>query len=178
MADDQADERPALTLRLPRYEDEAQAAAADADLADEGFAFTFRQPGQTWDEYLEKIENDRNGIDLAPGLVPATMLFAVVADQIVGRVHIRHHLTPALLEDGGHIGYGVHPAHRRRGCATEMLRQGLEQLRDLGVTRILVTCNDDNIGSIRTIERCGGQLEDKRNTGDGSLKRRYWIDLD
>lgn len=164
-----------LTVRAPRPDDEAQALAAQRELAD---AIDFLLlGGLTWPEWLAKVDRDRAGVDLAPGRVPATMLFALAGEELVGRVHIRHALTPALLQEGGHIGYAVRPAHRRRGYATQLLRHGLGVVHDLGVDRALVTCDDDNPGSIATIERCGGLLEDSPSTADGRLIRRYWIDL-
>ena len=47
----------------------------------------------------------------------------------------------------------------------------------LGIGRILVTCDDDNIGSIRTIEKNGGILENVISGPDlDKPKRRYWIE--
>jgi predicted acetyltransferase len=44
--------------------------------------------------------------------------------------------------------------------------------------RILVTCDDDHIGSIRTIEKNGGILENVVVGPDLSKpKRRYWIQV-
>jgi predicted acetyltransferase len=41
----------------------------------------------------------------------------------------------------------------------------------------MVTCDDDNIGSIRTIEKNGGILENVISGPDlDKPKRRYWID--
>ncbi|GAB3547048.1 GNAT family N-acetyltransferase [Arthrobacter tumbae] len=166
-----------LMLRNPLLTDEEQVLAAQSELAKDGFNFALSYPDHTWEQYLDKVERDRAGVDLSPGRVPATMLFAAVGNQIVGRVHIRHELTPALLEEGGHIGYCVRPGNRRRGYATEMLRQGLEAARNLGIVRALVTCDDDNSGSIGTIERCGGVLEGAVTVEGSAPKRRYWIDL-
>lgn len=166
-----------LVLRDPSSTDEAQVRAAQAELVEDGFNFAFWDPDQMWGQYLEKLKKERSGIGLPPGRVPATMLYAVVDDQIVGRVHIRHELNAALLEEGGHIGYGVRPAFRRQGYATEMLRQGLEIIRNHGIERALVTCDDDNPGSIKTIERCGGVLENTVPQVDAAPIRRYWIDL-
>jgi predicted acetyltransferase len=104
------------------------------------------------------------------GWVPATELWWVDGDEYLGRVGIRHRLTPALLEVGGHIGYDVRPSARRQGHATEMLRQSLPIARDLGIERALVTCDTDNIGSKTVIERNGGVFEDER---EGKL--RYWV---
>lgn len=104
------------------------------------------------------------------GWVPATELWWVQDDEFLGRVGIRHRLTPALLEVGGHIGYDVRPSARRQGHATEMLRQALEIARRLGIEPALVTCDVDNVASKTVIERNGGVLEDER---EGKL--RYWI---
>jgi len=59
-----------------------------------------------------------------------------------------------------------------------MLRQGLLRARAAGIERALITCDDDNAASIRTIESAGGALEDVVWLGDQvPWKRRYWIDL-
>ena len=102
--------------------------------------------------------------------VPCTTLWWVDGDDYLGRIAIRHRLTAFLLEVGGHIGYDVRPTRRREGHATEMLRQSLPWARDLGIGPALVTCDDDNVGSIRVIENAGGALEDVRG-----IKRRYWV---
>ena len=77
-----------------------------------------------------------------------------------------------------HSYYVVVPEFRRQGYATAMLRQAIELAnRSLGITRVLVTCDDDNVGSIRTIEKNGGVLEDVVTGPDlVKPKRRYWID--
>jgi predicted acetyltransferase len=90
-------------------------------------------------------------------------------------VSVRHALNEALARVGGHIGYAVRPAHRRRGYATEMLRQSLVVARSVGVQRALVTCDDDNVASARTIERCGGVLQDLVRVDGRPAKRRYWV---
>jgi predicted acetyltransferase len=102
--------------------------------------------------------------------VPCTTLWWVDGDDYLGRIAIRHRLTAFLLGVGGHIGYDVRPTRRREGHATAMLRQSLPWARDLGIGPALVTCDDDNVGSIRVIENAGGALEDVRG-----IKRRYWV---
>ena len=79
-----------------------------------------------------------------------------------------------LLAEGGHIGYAVRPGHRRLGYATEILRQSLVVARAGGVQQILVTCDDDNVGSAKAIEANGGLLENIVDI-DGVPMRRYWI---
>ena len=90
--------------------------------------------------------------------------------EYLGRIAIRHRLTPNLLEVGGHIGYDVRPSARRRGHATEMLRQALLIAGRMGIGRALITCDVGNIGSRTVIERNGGVLEDER-----AGKLRFWV---
>lgn len=104
------------------------------------------------------------------GFVPDTELWWVEGDQFLGRIGVRHRLTPMLLETGGHIGYDVRPSARRRGHATEILRQALAVAQALGIDPVLVTCDVDNIGSRAVIERNGGVLEDQRGG-----KLRFWV---
>jgi predicted acetyltransferase len=79
---------------------------------------------------------------------------------------------------GGHIGYVVVPEFRRLGYATAILRLSVLIAREkLGIGRLLLTCDDDNIGSIRTIEKNGGILENVITGPDlDKPKRRYWIE--
>ncbi len=105
-----------------------------------------------------------------PGLVPATTLWYVEAASYLGRLAIRHRLTPFLLEEGGHIGYDVRPTARRRGHATAMLRAALPVALGIGIDPVLVTCDTDNDASRKVIESAGGVLEDVRRG-----KLRYWV---
>jgi predicted acetyltransferase len=127
---------------------------------------------------IGSVAEQERRINLPSGRVPSTFLFAFVQNRIVGRTSIRHRLNESLARIGGHIGYVVVPESRRCGYATAILRMSLQIAREKhGIGRILVTCDDDNIGSIKTIERNGGILE---SVIDGldllKRKRRYWID--
>ena len=104
------------------------------------------------------------------GWVTGTYLWMVDDDTIVGRISLRHALSPWLLEVGGHIGYAVRPSARRRGHATAALGLMLEVAAGRGIDTALVTCDDDNVGSRKVIEANGGVLEDVRNR-----KMRFWV---
>ncbi len=104
------------------------------------------------------------------GYVAQTTLWWVEDETYLGRVGIRHRLTPSLLEVGGHIGYDVRPTARRRGHATAMLAAALPVARALGIDRALLTCDFDNEGSRKVILSAGGVLEDQRGG-----KLRYWV---
>ncbi|MBT2535411.1 GNAT family N-acetyltransferase [Arthrobacter sp. ISL-69] len=112
------------------------------------------------------------------GIVPCTYRWITEGPRYVGAIAFRHHLTPALLNSGGHIGYGVRPSDRGRGAASWALQEMCARLAAQGEPdRVLLTCDDANAASARTIERCGGLLEDMRIDGNGRYFRRYWIDL-
>lgn len=112
-------------------------------------------------------------MNLPPNHVRGYQLAADVDGELVGRVSLRFELNAC----GGNIGYGVAPAHRRKGYATEILRQALIVIRAEGVDAVLVTCDADNAASARTIERNGGVLESISPPSYGELEsvRRYWI---
>ena len=108
-----------------------------------------------------------------PGYVQCTYLWIVEGDTVVGSLAIRHILNDFLLNEGGHIGHSVRPSARRRGHASQALKDALPIARQLGIRRALVTCDEDNAASRATIEKNGGIYEDSRNA-----KRRYWIDTE
>lgn len=143
------------------------------NLPEVGVVFT-REDLEDSDEFARFVEHllaDRREATPRPrGWVPATVLWIVEGDTYVGRVSLRHRMTPDLLTWGGHIGYGVRPTARGRGAATYALAAMLEVAAARGIDDALVTCDVDNEASRRTIERNGGVYEDTR---EGKL--RYWV---
>ena len=122
-------------------------------------------------EYVATVRAD--GAETTPrriGIVPHTTWWWVDGEDYLGRISVRHRLTEFLRDVGGHVGYYVRPSRRRRGHATAMLRAVLPYAADLGLERVLVTCDDTNEGSRRVIEAAGGVLEDQRG-----VKLRYWL---
>ena len=165
----------ALALRPLRLEDEAEVRAAhqvmmEADNFPFGLSF---DEYPIWTDYLARLDAcSRGSVD---GLVRQDLLVGEVDGVIVGRLSLRYELDDFLAHEGGHIGYCVLPAHRRRGYATEMLCQSVVYMRAEGVDHILVTCDDDNVASAGVIERNGGVFESIVEGRGGIPKRRYWI---
>ncbi|MCX6495818.1 MAG: GNAT family N-acetyltransferase [Rhodoluna sp.] len=164
-----------MKLRPLTLADEAQALQAHSELAMDNFEFLLGySEGIAWPEYLEVLSNEFSGTNLKEGRVPATFMIAEIDGELVGRTSIRHELNDFLFSVGGHIGYGVRPNFRRQGYATEILKQSLTYINQLGITEVLVTCRDDNVGSFEVIQSQGGILENKVEY-EGALWRRYWI---
>jgi predicted acetyltransferase len=165
----------ALVLRPPEQRDEAECLAAHGEF--ESFPFLLLwNPTLTWSAYLELLESLRSGTSIPDGLVHSAFLLAEIDGDLVGRTSVRFALNKDLAAEGGHIGYGVRPAFRRCGYATEILRQSVAIARAGGVERVLVVCDDDNVGSARVIERSGGVLESVVTPHDGGPPiRRYLI---
>ena len=132
-------------------------------------------------DVVQKFRDGKDKSKLPQGYVPSYDYFIVDDDNFLGKISIRVELTPKLLNYGGHIGYAIHPKYFRRGYGTKALELGLQKAREIGLTdKVLVTCDDDNIGSIKVIEHNGGVLENKvKNVIDEEeiLTRRYWIKL-
>ena len=116
--------------------------------------------------------------DTSDGLVPDSTFFCLDEERniIVGAVNIRHHLNEALLINGGHIGDGVRPSERRKGIATKMIALALDECKKLGLERVLMVCDKENVGSAKSIQKNGGILENEIEV-DGVVEQRYWIEL-
>lgn len=108
--------------------------------------------------------------------VPSTTWWWVEpeADRLayLGRIALRHRLNDNLLQEGGHIGFDVRRSRRGEGHASAMLKEVLRRCPSYGIQRALITCNEDNTASRRTIEANGGALEDQRGR-----VLRFWVDV-
>ncbi|WP_068262145.1 GNAT family N-acetyltransferase [Janibacter limosus] len=147
--------------------------AADPTVGFEGFSFT-REGLEDRDEFRRFVQVRRaDELPETPrpaGFVPCTFLWVVEGEEYLGSIALRHELSDFLLEQGGHIGYSIRPSARRQGHASTALRQVLELAGEMGLERVLITCDEDNEASRATIEGAGGEYEDSR-----SGKRRYWV---
>lgn len=152
-------------------------------------AMAYRQAhidrGETWihgsgglievDSYARWLAKITSAVTASQtGWVNCHTYFGFVHGRIIGSVQIRETLNDALLISGGHIGYGVLPSERRKGYGTQMLRLAMRRCRELGMDRVLITCDTGNAASAKTAMACGGVLENEVAHG-GQLVQRYWI---
>lgn len=121
----------------------------------------------------------RPGAELPDGHVPCDYFWITDDGEVVGFIAFRRELNDWLRSFGGHIGYSVRPSRRRAGVARGALNLVLDRARAEGYDRVMLTCDDDNAGSYRTIEGAGGVLQatvDASEAGHARM-RQYWITL-
>ncbi len=136
--------------------------------------------------FLERLDRASRGENLPIGYVPGDEFWLLEprSQRILGIIRLRHWLTPALEERGGHIGYAIRPGERRKGYGAQILAMLLAWLREpgwqaargLNLRRVLLTCDTNNTASARIIEANGGVLENRVRV-ENDLVSRYWIDL-
>lgn len=130
-------------------------------------------------EWIDTIKLQSSAKTCPKDKVPSNIYIAVREsdNRIVGITDLRHHIDhPVLGTWGGHTGYYVRSTERNKGYAKEMLRQNLLNCRALNIQRVLITCDEDNSASEKTIIANGGIFE-KEIEVDGSVIKRYWISL-
>ncbi|MYD10520.1 MAG: GNAT family N-acetyltransferase [Chloroflexi bacterium] len=164
--------------RLTRPHRRYKASYIDAlwEFISEGRAATWHPEilRRRFDEYLRVLRQAES--EPLAGMVPASRFWLIGdTDHYLGDVDVRHCLNEALGRYGGHIGYNIRPSERRKGYGKLICRLGILEARKLGIGDILITCDDDNIGSRKVIEANGGRFQDRIDNGRAVLTRRYWI---
>ncbi len=130
-------------------------------------------------EWIDTITLLSSQLTCPANMVPSDIYVAVRKrdKKIVGVIDLRHHINHPLLSIwGGHISYYVRPSERNKGYATEMLRQSLLNCKKLNISRVLITCDEDNYASEKVILNNGGIFERKILVED-LIKKRFWINL-
>lgn len=126
-------------------------------------------------EYIKNCIACEDPATVPADLVSATQLLLIRKndDKLLGMIQIRHDFNDYLEKFGGHIGYSVKPSERRKGYAKKMLEMALPFCKQLGLKKVLITCNDNNIGSEKTILDNGGIYESINNGHTLILRLSY-----
>lgn len=127
-----------------------------------------------YEEYVNILEIKEND----GKYVPDTTLFCLDTERniLVGAVNIRHCLSEYLLRCGGHIGDGIRPGERGKGLGTQLVALALQECKKLGISKVLMCCNKNNIASARTIIKNNGILENEVMVDSVEIQR-YWIEM-
>jgi predicted acetyltransferase len=168
-----------LVLPSVKYKESYLGALEEAKTDPGNLISKLQEPkeNETFENFVEHFYDEMKGVNLPEGYVPATMFWLIDNDEFIGRIQIRHKEPDSIRS--GHIGYYVRPSKRKMGYGKKMLEMALLEAKKIGFEKVLLTCNDDNIGSIRIIESNEGVLENIINgEKEGERKkRRYWIKL-
>ncbi|MDO9027002.1 MAG: GNAT family N-acetyltransferase, partial [bacterium] len=138
--------------------------------------FVLAMDYSNFQEYIQKLKNYSLGIGLPVGFVPHSTFWLVSDAKIIGVSNLRHSLTDKLLKADGNIGYGIRPSERKKGYATILLQLTLDKARAIGLSKVLLTCDKDNIGSVKTILNNKGVLDSEEEI-NGKPHQRYWIEV-
>lgn len=132
---------------------------------------------KTFEEWHQNVILSSNEETVSKEFVPATSYLAISTndERLIGMIQIRHRLNDFLFNYGGHIGYSVRKSERKKGYATEMLSLALKECEKLGIKKVLLTCNKENIASAKTIVKNGGVLENEVSQ-ENQITQRYWIE--
>ena len=129
-------------------------------------------------DYVQRLHDGSRSVGLPGGFVAwSTFWLTNAKDTLLGCIDIRHQLNEQLLQEGGHIGFGIRPSRRRNGYGAMMLRLGLKEAQKLGLQKVLLTCDKTNVGSKRIILVNGGAFYEE-GMFEGRPKLKYWIDID
>lgn len=164
-------QRPSLDL-IPSFIDRLreQIKAGKPIRTEEEIAEIEKDPDKALQKYLSLIPEE--------GRLPAINLWYVEENQFIGRLSIRTQLNEDFAIFGGNIGYSITVNEQGKGHGTHMLWDGLTYCKDnLPLEKVLITCDETNIASIKVIEKNGGILENTINHPKNGLVRRYWITL-
>ena len=143
------------------------------------YTVTAEHLGANFEDLIARLVAAKEPANAPPGELPYEDFWLMDADEWIGKLTLRTTINAKYLHAGGHIGYEIRPSKRRHGYGTVLLRMGLEKARERGLHRVLLTCDETNIGSRKVIENNGGQLENAVPVeGQAVLKMRYWINLD
>jgi predicted acetyltransferase len=99
-------------------------------------------------------------VNLEKAFVPRYVFDIILQKENVkiGFVVIRAGLTEQLAVRGGHIGFEIDEKYRGHNYASKAVMLLKPFTKEILVENALITCDEDNSASRRTIEKCGGEL--------------------
>ena len=138
--------------------------------------------GYTFEQALERclnMENKEYAEENGRCQGKTFLLIRKNDNKIVGTINVRWNLTEKMKQFGGNIGYGIRPTARRRGYNKINLYLGLIEAKKLGLNKVMLDCDAENLGSSKTMEALGGKLERTEiDPYDGILTSVYWMNGD
>lgn len=129
---------------------------------------------KNFDAFLERLRSDTITHN---DVVPNIQYWLTEGNTYIGRGNYRPILNDKLKFRGGNIGYAVRPSERKKGYASLILQKLLEKARADNLSEVMLTCDTDNIASVKTIEKAGGILQSTQPDEHGVSFNRYIINV-
>ncbi len=166
-----------MEFRLPKLEDKEiiiDYIKEHYECGEQKMSASHMLTSMLFEDWIEKIRKNVTIPDEKWG--KSYMYLAFDNDKLIGFLSVRYDLSEEMVNEYGHIGYGVRPSERRKGYANKMLAYGLKRMKELGLNKVIMACYKENIGSAKTIIKNGGKLirEDKHPLNINNI---YNIDL-
>jgi predicted acetyltransferase len=167
-----------LVRPAPRYQASYIAAIAEFQQVDSRYLeLNLDWLTKNFDHFVDMLW--RREHNPRPRRVPETIFWLVCEAEFIGRVSVRHELNDGLSQLGGHIGYEIRPTQRQQGYGRLICKLGLDHARQLGLRRVLITCDDTNLASRKIIEANGGQLTRVVTLPYHDVPiRQYWVEIE
>ncbi|MCF8020971.1 GNAT family N-acetyltransferase [Petrocella atlantisensis] len=119
----------------------------------------YRKAVVDFDGFIKDLCDSSEGLNLPEGWVPCSSFWLVDNTcEVLGVIRIRHRVDSEYLQMLGHIGYEIKSNNRRKGYGSRIFELGLIESRKIGLRSVLVTCNEDNIGSMSIILQANGKF--------------------
>ncbi len=166
---------PELVEPSAKYKTSYLEALEEYQLIDGEDPDVLEERSKNFDSFLEEVDKNKKGLIVEN--VPQIKYWCVEGDKYIGNINYRPNLNEKLKFKGGNIGYSIRPSERGKGYASFMLTKILEKARADKIPAVILTCDDDNLASMKVIEKAGGERIE-RDTENGKSFSRYVIKLD
>ncbi len=130
-------------------------------LKEENKVFTAEKINSEFDSYMELVDDNEKGLGLPEQFDKQFVFWLIDEEQYIGRLIIRHRVIEQGLHNGWHLGYSIRPSKRQRGYGTLILKIGLQKAEGLGIKKIFLVCDSDNLPSKKILEKVGAHFEQK-----------------
>ena len=110
------------------------------------------------------------------GRLPTSTFDLIDNGQFVGFVQVRHQSSAGIgvpQDCASHIYYEINVSEQGKGYGKEALRLALIEAQKIGLSSVVVTCDEDNLASKRIIEVNGGVYTKSCIRNDNKKLLRY-----
>lgn len=142
---------------------------------EEAISFALNPNDKPFEEFLKEVLALSDEEHLQEGFVPTKYYLVYEDEKVVGAINLRYKDSDFILNYAGHIGYCILPSMRGKGYATRALSLMLEKAQEMGMHRVVLTANKDNLASQHVIVSNNGVLKD--NTEGNANKLFYYIEF-